>query len=337
MPRKAIRFGVIGLNFGQQIVRTLANIEEAQLVAIAHRHDDHLPGGLEDYAAKYEAAAYRDGSEMLEKEKLDAVCICTLPKGREDLLTRAVEKKIALFVEKPWAANLEQARSLMNICRDAVAPVMTAFSFRYHPAIVRLRELIAGELGAVLSINAEYLFDWRPGNNLWDPAGGNGFFNENSCHLFDGIMSLAGDPVTVSAEAINPFTMPGEHAAAVTMRLQHGAIAAITIGGIGASGFHETPRIDLVTTNGQARLRGRNHVWETVEWTLRGQQETRTLTLSPEALGNTRYTDALRHFVHCIREGKAPVTGPLEGLKSVAVAMAVVESSRSGKKVDVRY
>ena len=54
-----IRIGVIGLGFGRHHVRTLANMPDAQLVAVADRSPD-LPGGLEGFAAAYGAAAYRD-------------------------------------------------------------------------------------------------------------------------------------------------------------------------------------------------------------------------------------------------------------------------------------
>ena len=337
MQTAALRFGVIGLNFGRQIVRTLANMEEVQLVALAHPRDDGLPGGLAGYAAKYGAHAYRDGLEMLHKEHLDAVCVCIMPGRREAILEHAVKHHIALFVEKPWACDLAQARSFAQLCRPATAPVMTGFSFRYHPALVKLRELIQGDLGAVLTLNGEYLFDWRPGDSVWDAHKGNGFINENSCHLFDAVMALAGDPATVSAEAVNPFAMPAEHAAALSLRFRGGAVAALTIGGIGAGAFHDTPRLDVVSANGQAHLQGHDHVWQALRWTIRGSAETHCLTLSPEQLGQTRYSDGLRHFIACIRSAQTPQTGPLEGLKSVALAMATVESARSGHKVEVRW
>lgn len=337
MTEKALRFGVIGLGFGRQHVRTLANMEEVELVAVADRGDARLPGGLEGYAAKYRAKAYRDGLEMMRNEALDAVCVCTPPAARGELIDYAVRNGVALFVEKPWAADPELARRLVDLCRPASAPVMVGFSFRYHPAIVKLRELIRGELGAPLMLNGEYVFDWRPSGWLWDPANGNGFFNENSCHLFDGVMSLAGDPEAVSAEATNPFGMPAEHAAALALRFRGGAIAALTVGGIGARGYHDTPRLDMVASNGQARLEGRDHVWEALSWTLRGTDEVHRLNLPPEQLGATRYTEALRHFIACIRTGSAPETGPMEGLKSVALAAAVTEAARTGRRVEVRW
>ena len=38
MERQKIRIGVIGLGFGRHHVRTLANMPEAELVAVADRH-----------------------------------------------------------------------------------------------------------------------------------------------------------------------------------------------------------------------------------------------------------------------------------------------------------
>jgi predicted dehydrogenase len=329
-----VRFGVIGLNFGRQHVRTLANMEETRLVAIAD-HVGDLPGGLEGYAEKYGASAYRDGLEMLEKEDLDAVCICTDPRSRAALIECAGRRGVAMFIEKPWATNMDHALQLIRQCQETNLLVMPAFSFRFHPAIVKLRELMSGELGTGLMLNGEYVFNWTPaqGSWLWDPQNGNGFFNENSCHLFDSVYSLLGDPVSVMAEAINPFGAPSEHAAAITLRFAGGAIASLTVGGIGAGAYHDSPRIDVVTTNGQARLYGRDHIWERLSWATRAGQELHELTLPPEALGNTRYTYALRHFIECLRTCQQPSVTIEDGAKMVALAMAVYESARMGKRV----
>lgn len=333
-----IRIGVVGLRFGQHHVRTLANMDEAQLVAVADRHFG-LPGGLEAYAARYGARAYHDGVEMIEAEELDALSICASPRGREALLEHGARKGLALFVEKPWASDLAHAQRLAQVCVAHDATVMVGFSFRFHPAIAQLRELIDAELGAPWLLNGEYLFNWRPPDDswLWDPANGNGFFNENSCHLFDVICYMLGDPVSVMAEAINPMAMPSENAAAVTVRFAGGAIASLTIGGIATDAFHHFPRIDVVTANGQARLSGRNHIWEQLDWATRDSDVVHNIIEPPEALGTTRYTHGLRHFCECVRDGQKPSVGVEEGVRTVAMAMAVYESARTGAKVLLDY
>jgi predicted dehydrogenase len=329
-----IRIGVIGLKFGQHHVRTLANIQDVQLVAVADRSPD-MPGGLSSYAGHYGARAYRDGIEMMEEEELDAISICTAPHGREALIECAARKGIPMFVEKPWATDLEHARQLARLCRQHNAIVMVAFSFRFHPAIVKLRTLMDGELGRGWMLNGEYVFGWVPptGHWLWDPENGNGFFNENSCHLFDAVCYLLGDPVLVMAEAINPMACPSENAATITLRFASGAIASLTVGGIGAKAYHDFPRIDVVTANGQARLSGRDHIWDQLSWTTRESDVVHSIIQPPEALGSTRYTHALNHFFECIRTGRQPSAGVEDGVKTVALAMAVYESARTGRKV----
>ena len=332
-----IRIGVIGLRFGRQLVRTLANMEDADIVALADRSFDG-PEGLYNYAAHYGAAAYLDGVEMMRSEDLDAVVLCTSPSTRAELMRCAISEGVAMLVEKPWATNVKHAKELAALCKDSSAPVMTAFSFRYHPAIVHLRQLMAGSLGPGWLLNGSYIFNWQPDPDgwLWDPDNGGGFINENSCHLFDGVCSLLGKPVSVMAEASTRLHAPSENTAAVTLRFENGAIAALTLGGVGAQAQRAFPRMEVVTVNGQAILTGHEHVWTDLEWTTRSGDAMRREYRTPEGLGNTRYTDAFNHFFYCIRTGEQPDSGVNAGVTSVAIAMAVYESVRTGKKVTLK-
>lgn len=330
-----VRIGVIGLRFGQWHVRTLANMPEARLVAIADRTAGNAAEGLAAYADRYGCRAYTDGDEMMEQERLDAVSLCVSPRWRAPLIEHAARRGIALFVEKPWAADNAHAQQLADLCRRLEARVMVAFSFRFLPAIVRLRELLDGELGPAWLLNAEYLFGWLPPPTfwLWDPANGNGFFNENSCHLFDAVNYLLGRPVSLTAEAANFTGSPSEDAAALTVRYAAGGLAALTIGATGAKAFREFPRLDVTTQYGQAKLRGRDHIWERLSWTRRDRDDVRSLLLPAEVEGRTRYTYAFRHFFECLRAGRQPSVGVEDGVQTVAMAMAVYESAHTGQKV----
>jgi predicted dehydrogenase len=253
------------------------------------------------------------------------------------LIEAAARRGVALFVEKPWATDLDHARELAALCEATGATVMVAFSFRYHPAIVKLRGLMDGDLGPGWMLNGQYVFRWAPpaGSWLWDPENGNGFFNENSCHLFDAVCYLMGDPVSVMAEAINPLDTPSEHAAALSVRFAGGVIAALTIGGIATGAYHAYPRIEVITADGQALLTGRDHIWERVSWAGRGDDGVREIVAPPEALGSTRYTHAFQHFFACIRTGQPPTCGVVDGVRAVALAMAVYESARTGKRIEI--
>ena len=331
-----IRIGVVGLGFGQHHVRTLANLDAYEVVAVADRVPD-LPDGLAAYAKHYGATPYEDAIEMMEAEKLDAVSICTSPRWRKPIIEAAIAQDLALIIEKPWASNVAHAEELAALCRTSNAPVMAAFSFRYHPAIVRLRGLLDDELGSPWLLNGEYLFSWAPPSDswLWDPENGNGYINENSCHLFDAVCYLLGEPETVMATANSHLGAPSENAAAITIRFENGASAALTVGGIGTGAFRTYPRIDLVAANGQAHLAGHEHIWTELTWATRDDESVQSIYRSPEGLGNTRYSDAFRHFADCIRNGRAPSSGVDDGVRSVRMAMAVYESARSGQIVEM--
>ena len=276
---------------------------------------------------------------MMQEEDLQAVCVCSSPAKREDVLRYAVSHQIALLVEKPWATNLDHAEMLAEICRDSQSAVMTAFSFRFHPVLVRLKELMQDELGQGWLLNGEYVFSWNPPEDhwLWAPEDGNGFFNENSCHLFDAVCHLMGRPVSVAADAGSFMDSPSPDGAALSIRFADGGVAALTIGGIGAGGHRDSPRIDVVTSDGQAKLQGRGHIWEQLTWTTRDSDGTQRFAQSPEALGTTRYTDAMTHFLHCVRNGEQPSATVDDGVRSVALAMGIYESASTGSRVQLSW
>jgi len=329
-----VRIGVIGLGFGRHHVNTFAQMDDVELVAVADRHPNMLEG-IEAYAGRRGARAYDDAIEMMARETLDAVSICTSPGGREPLIRYAAEAGLPMVIEKPWATDLAHARRMAEICQVNDATVMIAFSFRFLPAIVRLRQLMEGELGAGLMLNGEYVFEWLPPADswLWSPNNGNGFINENSCHLFDAVCYLMGKPVSIYAEGDAFMESPSEDAAAITVRFESGAIAALTCGGIGCGAIQDFPRLDVVTRNGQARLRGRHHIWERLAWTTRGEDQVHQQSSLPEVLGQTRYAAALRYFCDCVRVGTRPMPGVEAGVTTVAMAMAVYESVRTGARV----
>jgi predicted dehydrogenase len=325
----SLRIAVIGLKFGYHHVQTLLTMHGVELVAVADRHSDA------EYAARYGIRVYSDALEMMRHEKPDAVSICTSPKPRPALIEYAAKHGIAMFIEKPFASNLEQARHLAHLCEQHQARVMLGFSFRYHPAIQRLHELLGSTLGRGLVLNGEYIFDWLPDRHgwTWQADNGNGFFNENSCHLFDAVCHLLGEPVSVMAEGLNVNGSPSEEAAAITMRFANAAIASLTIGGLASGAFKTYPRINLITQHGQAHLQGHEHIWESLTWATRDNPELHHLHANPEFLNNTRYTLAFEHFVQCLQHNQQPTATVQDGVRAVAIAEAVYESIRTGQKI----
>jgi predicted dehydrogenase len=79
-----------------------------------------------------------------------AVAIATPAETHYELARRALMAGRDVFVEKPLALTYEQGRELVRLARDGQRILMVGHVLEYHPAIVRLGELIdSGELGQV--------------------------------------------------------------------------------------------------------------------------------------------------------------------------------------------
>ncbi len=328
-----VRIGVVGLGFGEFHVRTLANMTEFHLTAVA----DFDSGRRASVASRYNCRPFSDADEMLRETELDAISVCVSPHFRKGVLESAVEHNVAMFIEKPWAANPAHARELEQLCGKTSAPVMTGFSFRFHPVVRKSMELVRHECGSVQLGNGSYVFDWLPPADswLWDPENGGGFFNENSCHIIDVVCALAGRPVELFAYGLRQANCPSEAAAAVLIRFVNDSVVTLTLGGIGAGAVPQFPWLDFTTEDGSLELVGENHVWTIVKWTRHGDRDVKQMSASPEQLGRTRYTDALEHFAACIRECKTPETTIADGVLAVQVADAMRKSIRSGKPVSI--
>lgn len=331
--RPPARIGLVGLGFGRHLARALLALPEVDVVAVADRRAS--PRLMRELALPPSIRFYAEALDLLAREPLDGLVLATAPARREPILAACAARSLPVFVEKPWAGNPVQARHLATVCAPIATRVMVGFSFRFLPAVRRLRELLEGDLGPVWMANGEYAFDWNLGPDgwIWDPASGGGVFNENACHLFDVLCHLAGRPDSVQAAVHNPRDRPSAELAATTLTFASGAVAAVSLGALAAGAMDDFPRLDLVTARGRASLRGRGHVWESLAWAARGAPAAQSLNAPPERLGQTRYSDALRHFAAVIRDGVPPAATIGDGLLAVDIAAAIRESAETGRRV----
>ncbi len=331
MTRK--RIGVVGLGFGEYHVRTIAGLDGAVLAAVADRDRARS----DRVASECGVRGFTDGIEMMRAGRLDGVSLCVPPRRREPLLTEAIRLNLPVFVEKPWAADSAQSDRLSEIVRGHERRIVVGFSFRYHPAMRRLLALLDGELGRPLQINAEYVFEYLPPAEswLWDPKNGNGIVNENSCHIFDAVCAVMGAPKSLFAYGGRFKGLPGEDGVCVALRFEDGGCGTVTVGGLGASGFRNYPFMTIAAENGRAELIGRHHVWERIDWGLRGEPLIRSHVEPPEELERTRYTDAFAHFLKVIDGVEKPKSTVDDGATMVRVAEAVYESLKTARPVSL--
>ena len=126
---------------------------EVDLVAGGERDQKRLKVFGERYGIQ---ALYTDGIEMMRKENLDIVAICTNTRGRAYLTIKAAELGAkAIFTEKPMAHSLEEADQMVKICADRGISLCCGAITTTHPSFANAKQLIqSGAIGEVVSIEA---------------------------------------------------------------------------------------------------------------------------------------------------------------------------------------
>lgn len=89
-----------------------------------------------------------DYRELLKRDDIDVVSVCTPNAQHEQMALDALAAKKHLYIDKPLAVTGEEARRVAAAARDAGVFTKVAFNLRHFPATMRLKELAdAGALG----------------------------------------------------------------------------------------------------------------------------------------------------------------------------------------------
>jgi predicted dehydrogenase len=79
----------------------------------------------------------------------DAVAVCTYPETHRDLTIKALKAGLHVFVEKPIALTVAQAREIAAVAKETGKKVVVGYILRHHPAWIKFIE-IARTLGKPL-------------------------------------------------------------------------------------------------------------------------------------------------------------------------------------------
>ena len=114
-----------------------------------------------------EAPRTTDLAQFLAAPGLDAVYVASPNAAHRPLVEAAAAAGKAVLCEKPLAADVDDAEAMVKACESAGVLLGTAYDQRWHPAHVRLRELLP-ELGTVTAVRIVYCC-WLPAD--WTPDG----------------------------------------------------------------------------------------------------------------------------------------------------------------------
>ena len=131
-----------------------------------------------------------DWSSAVCHEDVDIVIVATTNNALVETSLAAVQAGKHVLVEKPAARNVDELEPLIEAAEKNNVLVRVGFNHRYHPALLKARELVdAGELGELMFLRGRYGHGGRKGyDREWraDPAlSGGGELIDQGVHMID--------------------------------------------------------------------------------------------------------------------------------------------------------
>jgi predicted dehydrogenase len=260
-------------------------------------------------------------TELLADPELQAIDICAPTKAHAELAVAALRAGKHVLCEKPLARTSAAARQIVDAAASAKGIFMPAMCLRFWPEWAWLKEAIAGcRFGQVLAARFRRVAE-PPGwgrNTFFNGAESGGALFDLHVHDTDFVNFCFGRPRSVFSSGYQKFSGAIDH---VVTQYDVAEGAIVHAEGAWAMsqgfGFNMSYTVNFERATADYDLaRGK----EALKLSEAGQP-TRIVAMPAEPCDG--YVGELRHFVECIRNGKAPsVVTAQDGLASIEICEA---------------
>lgn len=316
-------------HWGKNLIRNFWKI--GHLKAVCDSNTDSLTAIASQYPG---TRTYGTLAEALADAELDAFVLASPAEQHHGMAMAAIQAGKDVFVEKPLALDAEDGLEMVHAARERGAVLMVGHLLRYHPAILKIQELVAaGALGRL-----DYIYSNRLSmgkirqeeNALWSFAP----------HDISVILALVGQmPVQVSATG-GAYLQPNIADVTVSNLLfDRGTRCHIFV-----SWLHPYKEQRLVVVGSKQMLvfedsRAENKLVlydKCIEWK-NGVIEASKPQGTPVAFDpDEPLRRECAHFVDCVRRRQEPLTPGIEGVRVLEVLQACQRSLQmNGEPVQV--
>ncbi|HEX8523281.1 MAG TPA: Gfo/Idh/MocA family oxidoreductase [Tepidisphaeraceae bacterium] len=131
---------------------------EAKVVAVCDANARTLAEAQRVTEAPIASSNYHD---LLQRDDVQAVIVATPNDVHEEIVVAAARAQKHILCEKPLALNYAGARKMMHEAIKANTRHMTAFTYRFVPAMRYLKHLVdSGAFGEIRHFRAQRFQDW---------------------------------------------------------------------------------------------------------------------------------------------------------------------------------
>ena len=330
---REVRVGLIGLGMmGRNHLRVLGERPGVRLAAVA----DPLAAALAAATENSGAQGYLEPLAMLGEAELDAVVIASPTTTHLPLALSAIDRGIAVLVEKPLAATPDEADQIVIASAGSGVPVQVGHVERFNPAVLELGRLLdAGWLSTVYAITS------RRGGPLPARIRDVGVTIDLATHDVDILSWVAAErPVRVTAETAQRVHQDHEDLLFGLMRFPSGTVAMLDV-----DWLTPTKRRTL-TVLGEEGMFELDYLSQRLTFT-RGTDVTTPELISgyaPTFVGETvdlpvddgePLAAEIDAFIEVVRHGGRPIVAAEDGRWAVVLADALIRAARERRTVEL--
>jgi len=295
------------------------------------------------FAERWGCEFVKTYQEVCRHPDVDFVDVCTFPDFRLQPVEECARAGKSIQVQKPMAVNLETARKMIEVAREAGVQLGVVSQHRFDDATIFIRKALAeGKLGKILEADAyvkwyrspEYY--GRPIKGTWAVEGGGALITQ-AIHQVDILLHLIG-PVK---ELFGMWQLGALHkiesedVVGAILRYKNGAQGVIQASTAFWPGY--TERVEIHGTKGTAVLAGDQlKVWDVQDYA--GEppplaEDVLSASADPMDIPLTPFERQFTDFGNAVKEGRPPLCSGEEGYRALELVLSVYESCRRGEKV----
>ena len=270
---------------------------------------------------------YASYEEMIEKEDLDFVDICTPSYMHADMAVYALEHGLHVLSEKPMSISSGEASRMIAAKEKSGKLLMTAHVVRFMSPYVYLKSVIdSGELGKPVHVIMHRLSEapkWSWENWMLVPEKSGGVTLDLSVHDIDFTQYVFGEPKSVQAT----YRELKDNSNYVSSTFFYDGFTVDTVGGWYNASIPFRAEYLAVFENGcvESRLGKVLKNGQEVSLEVGEVSEDTGINLS----GADGYLDEITYFIDCIKNSKEPARVlPASSLKSVELVEKILSEAK---------
>ena len=339
---KSVKLTVIGVGLiGIRHAELIQSTPQCQLVGIC----DTDPG-KKAIGEQLEVPFYHDAKELLESVRPEGAIVATPNALHAATMEICARHGVHTLIEKPIADTVEAAHRIVHLSKATETRVLVGHHRRHNPLVKKARaigRLVAVSVLWALMKPADYYdTEWRTKR----PGGGPILIN--LVHDLDTLRYICGEIKQVYAHASSETRGLGvEDSVCVSLTFKNGAVGSVLASDATVAPwsyeattqenpyyFHTTENCYYFLGTSGSLAFPKMEIWKYADDKHQGWQHAMKKSGHDVVLADP-LTAQLRHFCNVIRGSQSPLVDAQDGVRSLAVALAVLESSATSCPVEL--